>query len=233
MILVLAGATGLVGHRVLEIALGSTSHFTEVRVLVRRSTGLQSPKLKEIIVQDFTKLEPSQIQELQGDVYVCALGTTIKTAGSKSAFREVDFDRILQFAAIAKQHQAQQFLVVSATGANPKSLVFYNQVKGEVELALQKLNFKRLVIFRPGLLLGRRDARQSPRPAEALAIHFFQGIRNRLGSIGHRLTAPVATSVEVLSHAILAEAARATAHQPIQIIEAPKITANINASFKC
>ena len=100
------------------------------------------------------------------DVF-CCLGTTMKRAGSEEAFRRVDFTYVHELARLASRHGASRFLLVSALGANSRSRVFYNRVKGEVEEAVRKLPFDGVHIFRPSLLLGER---RESRPGERFAI---------------------------------------------------------------
>ncbi len=113
------------------------------------------------IVSDFESLPrlPS------ADIAVYALGTTMRQAGSKAAFRAVDEEAVVSFAAAAKAADVDHFLVVTAVGANPDASVFYSRVKGAAEQRLVEMGFKRLDIIRPGLLLGDRTER---RPIEAL-----------------------------------------------------------------
>jgi uncharacterized protein YbjT (DUF2867 family) len=87
----------------------------------------------------------------------CALGTTIRTAGSRAAFRRVDHDYVVSLARLARAHGARHFLLVSSVGADPRSRVFYSRVKGEVESAVQTLGYPSLTIVRPSLLLGPRS----------------------------------------------------------------------------
>lgn len=156
MIAVIAGATGLVGSLVLQ-RLIENPQFSKVISISRRSTGLQSSKLKEILISDLSEIQ-SRAKDLQGDAYFCCLGTTIKDAGSQAQFEKVDFLAVVDFAKVAKSHQAKSFQIVSAAGANSRSLVFYNRVKGKAEEALRDLGFQKLVIFQPGLLMGERKA---------------------------------------------------------------------------
>jgi uncharacterized protein YbjT (DUF2867 family) len=112
-------------------------------------------KLKTIITT-FENLEP-EISKIQvHDVY-CCLGTTIKKAGSQEAFKRIDHTLVVTVAELTKKQGAEQFLVVSALGASKDSKVFYNQVKGEMESALQKLGYPCLRVMRPSLLLGPRE----------------------------------------------------------------------------
>lgn len=100
----------------------------------------------------------------------CCLGTTMAKAGSKEAFRAVDYDMVVNAAILAAQSGVAHFSVVSAIGADAKSSFFYNQVKGEMETALQKMALKRLSIYRPGLILTKR---QESRLGEKMALAVF------------------------------------------------------------
>ncbi|MDZ7862279.1 nucleoside-diphosphate sugar epimerase [Acidovorax sp.] len=108
------------------------------------------------------------------DVYI-TLGTTIKAAGSQQAFRAVDLDAVIATARTALAAGATRCGVVTAMGADAHSRIFYNRVKGEVEQVLKSLGFATLVIARPSLLLGEREALgQAPRAAESLSIQAFK-----------------------------------------------------------
>ena len=100
----------------------------------------------------------------------CCLGTTMAKAGSKAAFRAVDYDMVVNAALLAAQAGVLHFSVVSAIGAHAKSFFFYNRVKGEMEDALQKIGFQRLSIYRPGLILADRTEH---RPGEKMAAAVF------------------------------------------------------------
>lgn len=102
----------------------------------------------------------------------CALGTTIKTAGSRAAFRRVDFGYVVAFARAARASNARRFMLVSAIGSSARSRIFYLRVKGETEEAVAALGFPALDIFRPGLLLGQR-AESRPREALGMALAPF------------------------------------------------------------
>ncbi|MFC5409686.1 oxidoreductase [Larkinella bovis] len=145
------GATGLIGtaltHRLVD-----TAAYEKVKVLVRHSLGWQHPRLQEI-QYDFD--HPNGLL-VQADDIFCCLGTTLKQAGSREAFRKVDYQYPLDVARQALVNQARQFLLVSSLGANPNSSFFYNRVKGELERDLSALDYPTLLIFRPSLLLGDR-----------------------------------------------------------------------------
>ena len=149
------GATGLVGRECLRLLL-SDNGFNRVIVVTRRplSPEVRSPKLETHVV-DFEHL--NEYDELfRVDAILCALGTTIRQAGSRTRFRTVDYEYPLAFAKLGRRVGCRHFLVVSALGANPRSRVFYNRVKGELEDALRTLGYPRLTIVRPSLLLGPR-----------------------------------------------------------------------------
>lgn len=154
----LAGATGLVGRECLRL-LASDEAFSEVRALLRRPLPAADRlpnmgKVRECIT-NFDKLADHPEWFAVSHVF-CALGTTIKVAGSQAAFRRVDFEYPLAIAELAKAQGAQHFYLVSALGANARSRVFYNRVKGELEDELKALNFASLTIAQPSLLMGER-----------------------------------------------------------------------------
>ncbi|SFU41384.1 hypothetical protein SAMN05216350_101840 [Polaromonas sp. YR568] len=104
------------------------------------------------------------------DVFI-ALGTTIKTAGSRAAFRAVDFDAVLAIARAGRIAGATRLGLVSAMGADAHSAVFYTRVKGEAEEALSLLGFSTLVVVRPSFLAGERESLgQPPRAGEKIAL---------------------------------------------------------------
>ena len=164
-VVALAGATGLVGREILKELLADES-VAAVHALGRREPGITHPKLTSHVV-NFAALPPLPPVD---EVYL-ALGTTIKAAGSQAAFRAVDFDANLAAARAALAGGARRCGLVSAMGADAKSRIFYNRVKGELEKALARLPFAGLVIARPSLLMGNREALGQPaRPAETVGM---------------------------------------------------------------
>jgi uncharacterized protein YbjT (DUF2867 family) len=151
----LAGATGLVGRECLRL-LAADEGVAEVRALVRRALPADSvgPRVRECRA-DFDRLHEHP-QWFQVDKVFCALGTTIRQAGSQEAFRRVDYEYPLAIAKAARGCGASHFLLVSALGASSRSRVFYNRVKGELEEAVQALGYPSVTIVRPSLLLGDR-----------------------------------------------------------------------------
>jgi len=150
----IAGASGLVGRSLLDELLAA-DEYDRVVSIGRRTLPLEHPKLRQEVV-DFAALEGASL-ELECDDAYCCLGTTIRQAGSQEKFRAVDHVAVLALAWAVRRRGAQRFFVVTAMGADAQSRVFYNRVKGETEEALQVLDFPTLAIFRPSLLLGRRD----------------------------------------------------------------------------
>ena len=165
----LAGATGLVGQELLTLLLADPS-YSAVHVVGRRAPSVQLPKLKAHITTSFADWACPPAD----DVFI-ALGTTIKVAGSRAAFKAIDGDAVVAIAIAAKAAGASRLAVVSAMGASAQSGVFYNQVKGEMEAAVSQLGFDTVVIARPSLLAGDRDAlRQTERAAEKLSLMAFK-----------------------------------------------------------
>jgi uncharacterized protein YbjT (DUF2867 family) len=159
-----AGATGLVGREILRL-LAQDDGIAEIRALVRRDlAGAVHAKVRQCRV-DFDRLD-EQPQWFRADAVFCALGTTIKAAGSQDAFRRVDYSYPLAIARLARQVGTSHFLLVSALGASARSTVFYNRVKGELEDAVRALGFPSLTLARPSILLGERAEH---RPGEELA----------------------------------------------------------------
>ncbi|TBR22757.1 hypothetical protein EPO15_07290 [bacterium] len=151
---VVLGGSGLVGGELLKVIGSATA-------LVRRP--LTAPAGVVVSVVDFANLPPGALSA--SDLY-CCLGTTIAKAGGQAAFRAVDYDLPLALARKASSEGARRLFLVTANGANARSSVFYNRVKGELEEAVSALGFATVHILRPSLLLG---ARNESRPAEAVA----------------------------------------------------------------
>jgi uncharacterized protein YbjT (DUF2867 family) len=161
-----AGATGLIGKQLVQYLLQSPA-YAEVRVLTRNPLGIDHPKLNEI-TYDYAQPDAEAVR---GDDIFCCLGTTMKKAGSKDAFRRVDLEYPLQVARLARQNGARQYLIVTAMGADSDSLFYYNQVKGDVQEELRAMQFPVLRIFQPSLLLGKRsEARLGEQVGEWLAV---------------------------------------------------------------
>ena len=152
---IVAGATGLIGSYLTQF-LSISKAYDQVYALVRKSGSINLPGVQEIVV-DYNHLN---FVNLEVDDVFCALGTTIKTAGSQEKFYQVDHDFVITLAKSTVELGASRFLMVSSIGANEKSGNFYLKVKGETERDLKAHNFPVTLIFRPSLLLGPRKERR-------------------------------------------------------------------------
>ena len=146
--ILMIGATGLIGRLAAE---GLAADGYDLHLLVRRSTGTGAGETVAP-ARDW----PATVGRLGGDVAVCAIGTTMRAAGSQAAFRAVDYDIAVEFARAARAAGIRHMIAVSSVGADPGSRNFYLRTKGEMESALEALAFDRLDIVRPGLLRGER-----------------------------------------------------------------------------
>jgi len=154
-----------VGREVLA-ALLADKRYSAVHIVGRRKLPHQHAKLTQQVV-NFSAMGKLPKAD---DVFI-ALGTTIKTAGSKQAFRAVDYEAVMAVALAAHASGATRLGVVSAMGADASSGIFYNRVKGEMEAGLQTVGFESLVIARPSMLAGNREALDQPaRSGERIAL---------------------------------------------------------------
>jgi uncharacterized protein YbjT (DUF2867 family) len=173
---VVIGATGLVGKQIVQQLLQHAS-FKSVLILVRRSSGLQHAKLKEVII-DFSKPEEWS-REVKGHVLFSALGTTILQAGSQEAQYVVDYTYQVNVAEAAAKNNVGKYALVSSVGANPASRFFYTRMKGELETTVNKLPFRQMDIFQPGFLDGGKQ-RKDTRPLEKAGVFLTKGL-NAIG----------------------------------------------------
>lgn len=149
----IAGASGLIGSQLLTLLLAS-DRYAKIIVVGRRPVPQVHPKLEQRVL-DFDQLEQHKLALIADDVY-CCLGTTMRQAGSKEAFYQVDYLYVVKLAALTAGNFAAQFLVVSSMGADASSRFYYTRVKGEMEQAVRQTPFRAIHIFRPSLLLGNR-----------------------------------------------------------------------------
>ncbi len=149
---ILIGASGLVGNLILKEVLDD-NYFTEVRIFVRKPTGILHEKIRETVdpLTDVFSLS----SYIKGDVLFNALGTTIKQAGSKQEQQRIDRDLPVGFARIASENGVGIMLNVSSVGANKKG-GFYLKTKAEMEEGTERFFPQKVFHFRPGLLVGKR-----------------------------------------------------------------------------
>jgi uncharacterized protein YbjT (DUF2867 family) len=151
---ILIGATGLIGTQILKQLLDDDDNYSQVTVLARRTTGVSHPKLKEVLI-DFDDLEKYK-SEIVGDVLFSTMGTTKKKAGSEEVQYKVDYTYQFNTAKLASDNGVKQLVLLSSAGASSKSKVFYSRIKGELDEAVQQLNFESVYIIRPSMLTGDR-----------------------------------------------------------------------------
>jgi uncharacterized protein YbjT (DUF2867 family) len=164
------GASGLVGNQIINQLLFH-SEFDKIRIFVRRKTRFIHPNLEERII-DFDR--PEEWRHLvQGDVLFSTLGTTIKTVKTKENQYRVDFTYQYEFAKAASENGVSSYVLVSSMGASPRSAFFYSRMKGELEEAVKKLNFKKIIIFRPSILRGNRAERRLGEKIALILSRFF------------------------------------------------------------
>ena len=180
----LAGASGLVGGHVLARLLAAPAG-PRVLAPVRRPLSVAHPRLDAVVVDlagDVVALrERLRAAAPTVSAYVCCLGTTIRDAGSREAFVDVDRELVLRLADVARDLGARHAVLVSSVGASAQSGNFYLRVKGEGERGLAALGFDRVDVLRPGLLLGERaQHRRGEAIARRLAPAFNPLLRGRL-----------------------------------------------------
>ena len=174
-VILLAGATGLVGSRTLEVLL-EANDVSRVLAVTRRPLQREHSRLANRIVQ-FEKIE-TQLKGVSCDAALCCLGTTRRQSGSQERFRQVDVDAVLAFARTAQAAGAKRFVVISSVGADPRARNFYLRTKGDMEEELEGLAFESLDILQPSFLMGWRS---EMRPLELLALGLMPLVNPLLG----------------------------------------------------
>jgi uncharacterized protein YbjT (DUF2867 family) len=159
------GATGLVGSKIVR-RLNDSKFYSNVVLLVRRKSEFNHMKFEERII-DFDNIDKDLIK---GDDVFCAIGTTIKKAGSKENQHKIDCEYPFKIAQFAKANNAKQFILVSSLGADPNSSNFYLRTKGELEEKISTLNFETFIILRPSIIIGKRP---EFRLGETIGIFFI------------------------------------------------------------
>ena len=163
MKITILGGSGLIGMHLIKQACAD-NYFTKINVIVRRPLAIKDPKINELVI-DFADLS-SVIKETNGDALICTLGTTRKKTPDKKSYREIDLTYTLISAKGALENGHKQVHLVSSIGANEKSSVFYPALKGEIERLISELSFNSTFIYRPSILIGKRE---TARPLEWLS----------------------------------------------------------------
>ena len=167
---IVIGATGLVGGHLVNQLL-EDDEIEKVILFVRRNSGKSHPKLQELVV-DFDQIDSFK-DMIKADLVFSCMGTTLKTAGSKDAQWKIDYTYQHEFANAAKENGVESFVLVSSSGANPKSKIFYSRMKGELEEAIKAMNFSNLHIFQPSVLVGERAEKRSGEESGAKVIRIL------------------------------------------------------------
>ncbi len=194
-----AGSTGLVGRELLLILLENSS-YGKVIALVRKKSDYHHSKLIQVET-DFDELEKIAVHFQNVDDVFCCLGTTMKTAGSKEAFRKVDFGYPIALAELAEKNSCSGFYCISAMGADPGSKVFYNRIKGQLEEKISAMKIPVIYLFRPSLLIGyREEVRVGERIAiflfSALAFMFWGPLKNMKGISATKVAAAMMNAAQ-------------------------------------
>ena len=171
--LLLLGATGLVGSKTLKLALAS--ELVSTVIAPTRKPLAPGDRLVNPVGLDLEDLIPT-LMSYKPDAVVCALGTTQAIAGSKEAFRYVDYELPLAFGRAAHTASVETYGIVTAMGSSPESMSFYYRTKGEVERDIQKIAFQSLTICRPSLIGGERNEARAAEGAVLALLRFFAPI---------------------------------------------------------
>lgn len=164
---IVVGATGLVGSNLVKLLI-KDERVDIIHLFVRNKTEFSNPRIIQHIV-DFNNLENS-FNKINASIIYCCIGTTIKKAGSQTNFENVDLNIPTKLAINAKKNNINTFVIISSVGANPLSANFYLRTKGKMEDVLKKSNISNTIIFRPSMLLGKRN---ESRLLEKVGISIF------------------------------------------------------------
>lgn len=168
---VVFGATGLVGKELIAELLDNAS-FNKIVAVSRRPVSIKNPKFEHIHLAGFSQIADLK-EKLKADVYFCAIGTTIKKAGTQEAFKEVDLDIPAKIAQLAQVLSVPSLVIISSIGANPASSNFYLRTKGEMEDSVRKKFTGNLKFVRPSLLMGHRDEFRSGEKLAVISMKLF------------------------------------------------------------
>jgi len=165
---IILGATGLTGSHLLDFLLKDT-RYEKIKLFSRSSVGIPNPKLEEHLI-DLFELEKHKAN-FQADEVFCCIGTTKSKTPDNSVYKKIDYGIPFAAAKLCKENNINTFIVISAMGANPKSKVFYNKTKGEMERDVLKQNIQNTYILQPGLIGGNRNEK---RLGESIAKFLFK-----------------------------------------------------------
>ncbi|OFZ07883.1 MAG: nucleoside-diphosphate sugar epimerase [Bacteroidetes bacterium RIFCSPHIGHO2_02_FULL_44_7] len=208
---IILGATGLTGSLILDKLLVNEA-YGKIKLFSRKASGREHPKLEEYL-GDLLRLDQFE-EEFSGDEVYCCIGTTRKKTPDLAGYRTIDFGIPASAAGLAKTNKIPVFAVVSALGANPKSSIFYNRIKGEMENAVLTAGIERTYILRPSIISGNRIER---RRGEKISLALFKCLRPLL--IG-RMKRFRSIEAEMIANCMIR---LANSDQPSQILESDEI----------
>jgi uncharacterized protein YbjT (DUF2867 family) len=165
---VVFGSTGLIGRELIYELL-EKNDYIKIIAVIRKELPVSDPRIESILLDDFSHLTEFK-DRLKATTYFCCIGTTIKIAGTKERFRQVDLDIPKMIAQVAELLSIPNMVVISSIGASDRSSNFYLRTKGEMEKAVRDIYSGNLKIVRPSLLIGHRD---DPRFGERTAAIFM------------------------------------------------------------
>ena len=155
MKIVFIGASGLIGRSLLSNLL-KIEEIKEITLISRKRIALESSKINQVIYKELSDKTINGLT-IQADCFICTIGTTIKKAKTKEAFKKVDLDLVVSFSKMAKRSKASSVHIISSKGASSSSIFFYNRTKGEMEESTINVGIPSTYIYRPSLLIGHRN----------------------------------------------------------------------------
>lgn len=168
---IILGATGLTGSCVLQ-QLIANDHYASIKLFSRKASGVNHPKVEEFI-GDLLHLETFE-SDFTGDEVYCCIGTTKKKTADSNVYRTIDVGIPACAAQLSRMNGIKTFAVVSAIGANSKSSVRYNRMKGDMEQSITSAEIAHTYIVRPSFIAGNRQERRS---GEKIGLAVFKGLK--------------------------------------------------------
>ncbi len=182
---VVLGATGMVGSALVELLLADT-RVSEIRILSRRPLSYSQSKIK---VFETDLYNPNALAFDQASALYCCIGTTRKKTPNRDTYHSIDHGITLAVAAVAKAAGLSEVHLISAIGADSRSKIFYNRLKGEIENDLSGLNFERTMIYQPALLIGNRNEKRAGEKFAQWISPFLDKLLNEKVMKYHSITA--------------------------------------------
>lgn len=150
---VIFGSSGLVGHHILNLLL-QDDYYSKIKIFLRSPISLNHKKL-EVVINDFNNIASLE-KDIFGDHCFFCIGTTKKQTPNSKEYRRIEYDLPIEIGAIAKKNNINTFLYISSLGSNPNTKNVYLSNKGQTEEKLKNLNFDKLAIIKPSMMLGER-----------------------------------------------------------------------------